>query len=281
MFRAPLGISRVTLASCALVCAWGVCDALTKKSEGVQRTRVRVGDVLIKGNSEGLDQIILHNLVRWGHSVWYWEDENDMPSETHPHGARPKCVCESSSLKPRGWWWVWLVYVQDSRYCAAQRGAPDTSDTVRLKTQDPTRIKGLGEVAILSLDKELQNIFLFLWYCIAWKGLLIVTLHHPLFSIRWATEIYIELQYCLTVCEHRCFQSARNEISPKKGVDFEIVEACWRATWWIPCCTHPWHTYYSMSMYLKYLHTSMHGERASAKVGHPRGFTQGTFCLFI
>lgn len=35
-----------------------------KEREGVQGKRVRVGDVLIKGNSEGLDQIILHNLVR-------------------------------------------------------------------------------------------------------------------------------------------------------------------------------------------------------------------------
>lgn len=36
-----------------------------KEREGVQRKRVRVVDVLIKGNSEGLDQIILHNLVSW------------------------------------------------------------------------------------------------------------------------------------------------------------------------------------------------------------------------
>lgn len=34
-----------------------------KERERVQRKRVQVGDVLIKGNSEGLDQIILHNLV--------------------------------------------------------------------------------------------------------------------------------------------------------------------------------------------------------------------------
>lgn len=37
---------------------------LTKKERECSEKRVRVGDVLIKGNSEGLDQIILHNLVR-------------------------------------------------------------------------------------------------------------------------------------------------------------------------------------------------------------------------
>lgn len=38
---------------------------LTKKeSECGEREEERAGDVLIKGNSEGLDQIILHNLVR-------------------------------------------------------------------------------------------------------------------------------------------------------------------------------------------------------------------------
>lgn len=38
---------------------------LTKKeSECGEREKEGAGDVLIKGNSEGLDQIILHNLVR-------------------------------------------------------------------------------------------------------------------------------------------------------------------------------------------------------------------------
>lgn len=38
---------------------------LTKKdSECGEREEEGAGDVLIKGNSEGLDQIILHNLVR-------------------------------------------------------------------------------------------------------------------------------------------------------------------------------------------------------------------------
>lgn len=42
---------------------------LTKKKREMESERVREGereseDVLIKGNSEGLNQIILHNLVR-------------------------------------------------------------------------------------------------------------------------------------------------------------------------------------------------------------------------
>lgn len=35
-----------------------------KRARGRKREEEGAGDVLIKGNSEGLDQIILHNLVR-------------------------------------------------------------------------------------------------------------------------------------------------------------------------------------------------------------------------
>lgn len=63
-FQASLGISRVTLDSYPLVNAWGVCGALTKKEREREEREWESEDVLIKGNSEGLNQIILHNLVR-------------------------------------------------------------------------------------------------------------------------------------------------------------------------------------------------------------------------
>lgn len=120
---------------------------LTKKeSECGEREDEGARDVLIKGNSEGLDQIILHNLVR-----------EDTAFETEKMGLtcpqRPIPVVEDQSVAAKA---VHSdhggdeeeeeesVYVQGSPCDEAQHG-----DTARLNPAGGGR---LGDVMILSAD---------------------------------------------------------------------------------------------------------------------------------
>lgn len=119
-----------------------------KEREGVQGKRVRVGDVLIKGNSEGLDQIILHNLVREDTAFDTEKMEMTCPQRPIPTVGDQSVVAKAIHFNHRGWWWVWHVYVQYSWSCAAQCGDHD-SNTARLKTLNPMRDKEPEDVMIL------------------------------------------------------------------------------------------------------------------------------------
>lgn len=73
-----------------------------KERKGVQRKRVRVGDVLIKGNSEGLDQIILHNLVREDTAFDTEKMEMTCPQRAVPVERDPSVVVKAIDFNHRG-----------------------------------------------------------------------------------------------------------------------------------------------------------------------------------